>query len=173
MRNEVANILEPVVAILKENDGSLPDIDIDFCGAPVISNAYAFIRSCASSFVSNRHWYWSKSRGKICAFGYDDDPTDALIQGDADPFHVLFGGIRSPTGWSVPDLGVYCDGPSNMSLDYRMGPEWDLLAVAGLFEILKTLASLSERIVIEHNHSIFDQHDIMMKAYRRWTAATT
>jgi hypothetical protein len=161
------------ISVLKENDGSLADIEFDYDETPAATQAYAFIRSHAAGLVSMNNCYWSKSREDECGFGFDDDPTLALMAGDAEPFHVVFGGLRSPGGYVVPDLGVFCFTPSSLSLDYRMGPEWDAAAVTGLFEILRALSGLSERTRLAHLNNIYDRDDILLGAYRRWLMRTT
>ena len=160
--------IESAIAVLCVDDGSLPDIKIDFCGHPAVPQAYAFIRSCAAGLVSKNNSYWLKSGEKACVFGFEDDPTGALLQGDAEAFHVVFGGLRSPGGHAVPDLGVFCFDPSSMALDYKMGPGWDASAVIGLFEILLGASAWSERVVITHEGNIFDEYDALMGAYRHW-----
>lgn len=171
-----AAIHDPIAAaisVLKEDDGSLPDIEFDYGETAAVTQAYAFIRSHATGLVSRDNYYWSKSREDECRFGFDDDPALALMAGDAESFHVVFGGLRSPGGHVVPDLGVYCFTPSFLSLDYRMGPEWDAAAVTGLFEILRALSGLSGSTRIAHLRNIFDRDDILLGAYRRWLVRTT
>lgn len=165
--------IESAIAVLCVDDGSLPDIGIDFCGTPAVPQAYAFLRSCAERLVSKHNAYWSKSGNAERAFGFEDDPAGALLQGDAEPFHVVFGGLRSPRGHVVPDLGVHCFDPSFMTLDYRMGPEWSASAVIGLFEILHGASALSGHVVITHRNNIFDDHDALLDAYRHWSKAMT
>lgn len=163
-----SDYIDAVVAVLDENDGSLPDIEIDYCGTPALQRAYAYLRSRSGCLVSTNNYYWSKSRSAECEFGFDDDPIQAMIDGDAEGFHVVFGEMRSPGGHAVPDLGAGCYTIDTLSLDYRMGPEWDAAAVVGLFELLRDLSSLAPRVDIKHSCNIFDEHDALLGGYRRW-----
>lgn len=160
--------IDAIVAVLDENDGSLPDIEIDYCGTPALQRAYAYLRSRSGCLNSNRNVYWSKRRNAECEFGFDDDPTQALIDGDAEGFHVVFGAIRSPGGNAVPDLGMGCYKVDWLRLDYRMGPEWNSAAVIGLFELLRDLSSLAQKVEITHSNNIFDEQDALLNGYRRW-----
>ena len=67
-----------------------------------------------------------------------------LIEDEAEPFHVVFGGIKSNSGKVVPDLGVFVLASDYISLDYRMGKCWSSEAVIGLFEIMLAFESLGK-----------------------------
>ena len=91
-----------------------------------------------------------------------------LIEGEAEPFHVVFGGIKSSSGKVVPDLGVFVMASDYISLDYKMGKQWNTEAVIGLFEIMLVFESFGKNTVISHEGNIFEQNNELISAYRSW-----
>jgi len=59
--------------------------------------------------------------------------------GGAEPFHVLAPGLQF-AGVVIPDLGVFV-WPDEVTLDYRMGPEWGRRQLLALFELLRQLVA--------------------------------
>jgi hypothetical protein len=47
------------------------------------------------------------------------------MSGNADPFHVCFTGVISPSGFKVPDLGVNVLDVSEIEIDISLGEGWD------------------------------------------------
>jgi hypothetical protein len=82
--------------------------------------------------------------------------AEILLTGDAEPFHLVFGGIISPSGKSVPDLGVFVLGETVISLDYRMSEYWNKESVEGLVEIMMSMKSLSCNTKIKHVGNFFN-----------------
>ena len=166
------NVLRNVTDILTENDGSLPDINFDFGGARLVADDYAVVRSHATHLTSGSAHYWSKGKGVDVVFGFEDAPAIEFLAGDAEPFHVVFGGLRSSSGCAVPDIGVFVLDHGFLALDYRMGPEWNEGAVVGLFELMHDLAILSGNVKITHTGNIFDgEGSILLNAYNAWSRA--
>lgn len=148
--------VQKVHEILRTNDGSLPDIDFDFGQAGVVGEAYPLIQKRASSLASGNAYYWSNSKNQEVPIQFGDNPACECLTGDADAFHVVFAGLQSISGAPVPDLGVFVFGASSIALDYRMGPEWDEHAIVGLFEIMRDLIALDDRVKISHSGNVFD-----------------
>ena len=164
--------LTAVRKVLCENDGSLPDVNIDFCGASVAAEAYALVQSRAAQAESNLGHYWSKSRQTDCPITFGENPAEELLRGDADPFHVVFGGIRSSQGTQVPPLGFFVLAADNVALDLRMGPEWSEGAIIGLFELVRDMSSLTSSVNVSHTCNIFDPDGkVFIDAYHRWLGA--
>ena len=161
--------LEIVRQILCVDDGSLPDINFDFGHERIVGDAYALIQRRASHLVSGYHYYWSRSKSEECAIGFGENPALAVLAGNAEPFHVVFGGMRSADGASIPDLGVFVFDHDSISLDYRMGPQWDEPAILGLFEIMRDLMALASAATVSHTGNIFETNDkILLSGFRIW-----
>jgi len=163
---------ETVCRIFCIDDGSLPDISFDFGQQRAVGDAYALIQSRATHLVSKYPYYWSRSRSEECAINFGENPALALLAGEAEPFHVVFGGLRSADGASIPDLGVFVLDDNFIALDYRMGPQWDAPAILGLFEIIRDLKALANSAAISHTGNLFDtDEDILLSAFNTWSNA--
>lgn len=163
-------VFETVRQILCIGDGALPDINFDFGQKHVVGDAYAIIQRRATHLASNSAFYWSRSRREECVIRYGDNPALALLAGEADPFHVVFGGLRSASGAAIPDLGVFVLDDDFIALDYRMGPHWDESAILGLFEIMRDLRALAKCVTISHAGNIFEtDEEILLSAFYIWS----
>jgi hypothetical protein len=163
-------IFEKVREILCIDDGSLPDINFDFGMERLVSDAYALIQGRATHLASDDAHYWSRSRNEASAIGFGENPALAVLDGEADPFHVVFSGLRSAGGASIPDLGVFVLEDTFIALDYRMGPQWDGPGILGLFEIMQDLAALSDSVIISHTGNIFESDEgILISEFKTWT----
>ena len=164
--------LVAVCSILRENDGSLPEVEIQFNGASVIAQAYALVQNRALAAKSSMGQYWSKQRQADCAITFGENPAELFLADDAEPFHVVFGGIRASDGTEVPMLGFFVIGADYVSLDFRMGPEWNANTVIGLFEVVRDLSQLASCVSIRHTCNIFDPDGkIFMSSYEAWISA--
>lgn len=160
---------DKVREILHTNDGSLPDINFDFGQKPVAGDAYALIQRRATHLATANPYYWSKNRSEESPIRFGENPAIAFLEGDAEVFHVIFGGLRSKGGAPVPDLGFFVLSPGFIALDYRMGPEWDAPAIIGLFEIMRDLKSLSDVVHISHKGNIFESDEgILLTEFKYW-----
>lgn len=164
--------LSVVAKTFQEDDGSLPDINLDFAEYPVAADIYALIQARATHLVSTNSYYWSTSKQQECPIIFGQNPAIEYLRGEAEPFHVVFGGLRSSSGNPIPDLGVFILAPGFVGLDYRMGPEWNEAAVIGLFELLRDLSGLAENVQITNENFLYDPDgEILNAAYNRWLAA--
>lgn len=149
-------------------DGSLPDINFDFARARVVAEAYALVQSRATILASEDPCYWSRSERKDCRIQFGDNPAALLLSHEADPFHVVFGGLKSRSGYAIPDLGVFALSADAFTLDYRMGPGWTDDSIAGLLELMTDLAQLAPNTSITHEGNQYDPHgSILLGAFRR------
>jgi hypothetical protein len=161
---------ETVRQILCIGDGALPDINFDFGQKPVVGDAYAIIQDRATHLASKSAYYWSRSRSEERAISFGDNPALTVLAGEADPFHVVFGGLTSASGAPIPDLGVFVLDDDFIALDYRMGPHWDEPAILGLFEIMQDLKALAECTTISHAGNIFEtDEEILLSAFHTWS----
>ena len=100
---------------------------------------------------------------------FGQNPAEIFLSGEAQSFHLVFGGIKSPTGKRIPDLGVFVLMETMVSLDYRMGEDWGTEAVEGLFEVMSLLKSISSTTTIKHLGNYFDYEEtILMSAFNNW-----
>ena len=117
--------------ILRENDGSLPDIELDNLSGDEVISGYEIIRNSSKNISSKEPYYWSKSKEVEVPFTFNDNPSKEVVSGEAECFHICFDGIQSPTGKPIPELGLFVF-TDCLSFDYRMGPEWKIQAIEGL-----------------------------------------
>jgi hypothetical protein len=164
--------IETVRQIFLTDDGSLPDINFDYRGAAVAADAYQLIQRHASSLASVRPNYWSKSRSCECSIKLGDNPAQLVFGGEADPFHVVFGGLTSNAGVPIPDLGVFVLGVDFVALDYRMGEHWTDAAIYGLLQLMSDLASLANGTLVSHEGNPHDSDgQILVGALNEWRSA--
>jgi len=163
--------LNAVVNILKNNDGSLPDINFDFSGARVAADAYGLVQARATALTSTSSYFWSKKLKAEIPISFGQNPALDFLNGEAEAFHVVFGGLTSESGALIPDLGFFVLGADFVALDYRMGPGWNSAAVEGLFDLMGALSKLSD-CRITHTGNIFDpEGTILCSAFQNWFSA--
>jgi hypothetical protein len=161
--------IQNVLQILSKNDGSLPDIEFDFGLEKCVATAYQVIQNYSSYINSLKPYYWSRSRAVEVPIIFGQNPAEILLTGDAEPFHIVFGGIISPSGKNVPDLGVFVLSETVISLDYRMGECWNEESVEGLFELLISMKSLSHNTKIKHVGNFLEYEEtILLSALNAW-----
>jgi hypothetical protein len=161
--------IQNVVEIMCKNDGSLPDIEFDFGLEKCVDVAYRIIQQHSTHIVTVDPYYWSNSRDVDIPIIFGQNPAEIFLAGEAQSFHLVFGGIKSPSGKSIPDLGVFVLMETMVSLDYRMGEDWNAEAVEGLFEIMLLLKSISSTTIIKHLGNYFDYEEtILMSAFNNW-----
>jgi hypothetical protein len=165
--------IQNVVEILSENDGSLPDIVFDFGAEKCVASAYQLIQQHSTYIVSETPYYWSNSHDVEVPILFGQNLAEMILSGEAQSFHLVFGGIRSPSGKSIPDLGIFIYNETLMSLNYRMGNYWNAEAVEGLFEIMSLLKLMSFSTKIEHLENLVDRDGtILLSAFNNWLAVT-
>jgi hypothetical protein len=161
--------IQNVVEIMYKNDGSLPDIEFDFGLEKCVDTAYWIIQQHSTHIVSVDPYYWSNSRNVDIPIIFGQNPAEIFLSGEAQSFHLVFGGIKSSSGKNIPDLGVFVLMENMVSLDYRMGEDWNTEAVEGLFEIMLLLKLISSKTIIKHLGNYFDREEtILMSAFNNW-----
>ncbi len=153
-----------LLGIFGTDDGSLPDIELNNLAESDVILGYEFIRDHASCISSKEPSYWSTSESRDVPFSYMDNVATLVVSGESDPVHLCFDGITSPSGKRIPELGLYVfkDG---LSLDYRMGPEWNKEAMQGLFELISSLPINHNRLKIAHKSNLDDYDGSIFKSY--------
>jgi len=152
--------------IFRENDGSLPDIELDNLSGHEVISGYEIIRNSARRISSQEPTFWSTTKETDVPFTFKDNPAIDVVSGEAECFHLCFDGITSPTGKVIPELGLFVF-TDCLSFDYRMGKEWNTEAIEGLFELLLLLSKSFKDMTLSHKNNINDEYNIFMNA---WTA---
>jgi hypothetical protein len=129
------------------DDGSLPDVYIENLNSEAIVQGYALLRERASHIVTHDPSFWSIHDGKDCPLESVPNAAALVVSFQADPFHVVFGGITAG-GCVVPDLGVFVFQES-LALDYRMGPEWGPPQLEAFFHLLMELTFLNPNCTVQ------------------------
>ena len=160
--------LQNVVEILAENDGSLPDIDFYFIDEGKVAQAYALIQARATHLVSKDACYWSTSRQMDLPVVMGQNLAEMVVMGESPGSHIVYGGLTSNSGAPIPDLGVGVYDGTRISLDYRMGSDWNEAAIEGLFEIMSEWKNLSVNVLITHSANLFDFDDILITEFNLW-----
>lgn len=148
--------LQTVLEILSEDDLALPDIDFDFGSERKVAVAYALIQEQSTHIGSKGAYYWSISQQDEIPIIFGQNPAEMALTGEAESFSVVFGGTHSRSGNPIPDIGVFVFGPTEISLYYSMGKEWNLLAVEGLLELMSNLKQLAPETIVSHTGNMFD-----------------
>lgn len=151
------------------DDGSLPEFRINYVDTSATVAAYALIRTRAAQVVSENPCFWSKTHDAEHALDSVPNAAALVMADEAEPFHVVFGGIRA-RGTSLPDIGVFVFS-NQLALDYRMGPDWGSKELEALFELLVELVDLDPKASISLEAGVVPEVlDRFQKAWHRWTA---
>jgi hypothetical protein len=160
---------EPLIKSLSINDGSVPTIIVGFGNKKVVAEAYDLIKSIATSFPASQPHYWSLKEFKDIKIEFNTNPAIEFMNGNADPFHVWFTGVISPSGFKVPDLGVHVLDVSEIEIDISLGEGWDNQSVAGLFEILNLLKQLSADTIFKFEASKYHPSgELFLNTFQSW-----
>ncbi|MBN9523818.1 hypothetical protein J0H58_35790 [bacterium] len=121
------------------DDGGLYDIRLAGLDESGVVAAFEFIRARSAVTPDARFWHTGLERDELVA----DYPDAArlVVRGVAEAFHVLAPGLAF-AGVTLPDLGVFV-WPDEVTLDYRMGPEWGPPELTALFEFLRQLVAVA------------------------------
>jgi hypothetical protein len=151
------------------DDGSLPEVRVDYCDSAAVVSGYALLRRCAARVVRPDGYHGSKTHEVECPKDTVSSAAARVVAGEAEAFHVVLGGIR----WGnvvIPDLGVFVF-QEQLVLDYRMGPAWGPKELDAFFALLRELVSLEPGASLSLEEAVPARvatrfHD----AWRRWSA---
>jgi hypothetical protein len=150
------------------DDGSLPEVRVDFTRRDGVTLGYALLRSRAGSLVGKAS-FWSKTRNEECLLDSVSNAAALVTSGEAEAFHVVLGGIQS-RGVTIPDLGVFVF-EDQLALDYRMGAPWGPGELHALFELLADLTRLDPGASLSLEPGMFlDVVARFQNAWQRWNA---
>ncbi len=128
--------LDLLHSIFGTDDGSLPEIEFYNLRENEVVSAYRSIRDHSNAISSRKPNFWHVTKDKEVVISIKDNPAELVVTETAEPFHLCFSGLKSPSGNNIPELGVFVFKES-IALDYRMGPQWNNEAIEGLFELIK------------------------------------
>ena len=130
----------------EKNDGSLPEIEIEFSNAKSLQRAFShFFDLGAKNIAGNASYLWLRKERREEPFSGPEDAA-LVTDGKADPFHVVLGSIKIDDQ-QLPALGVFVD-QSSLVIDYRMGPDWSRAKVGALIELLKSLIAFGGNVSV-------------------------
>lgn len=153
------------------DDGSLPEIVIDFGGEAVAATAYSLIQAHAAPETRVLGHFWCQARGRDFDIHYGENPAQLLLTGDADPFHVSYTAVHAPNGTVISDLGISFDTPDRISLNYRRGEAWSEAAILGLFSLVEKITSLTSNARLAHRINGDDPDgSLLLGTFRQWQA---
>lgn len=121
------------------DDGALYDIRLTGLDETGVAAAFDFVRSRATISPDALFWHTGMERERRVA--EYADAARLVARGLAEPFHVLASGLQF-AGAVLPDLGMFV-WPDEVTLDYRMGPEWGRPQLLALFELLRQLTAVA------------------------------
>jgi hypothetical protein len=151
------------------DDGSLPEVRVDYRDSSATVSGYALLRGRAARVVSDNACFWSKTHDAERPLDSVSNAAALVVSGEAEAFHVVLGGIRSRSV-AISDLGVFVF-PNQLALDYRMGPAWGPKELEALFGLLGELASLDPDASLSLEEGVLP--DVVVRfqnAWRRWSA---
>ena len=120
----------------ESDDGSLPEIDVDFKNQESLHQAFAyFFELGAENIAKNGSYIWLRKELREVPFTGPGD-AELVTAGLADSFHVVLDSI-STGNHMLPTLGILVD-PASLVIDYRMGPHWSRANVGALLNLLKS-----------------------------------
>jgi hypothetical protein len=127
------------------DDGSLPEIQIQNLSSDEVITIFDYLKN-ACHHLSNNARFWSVEDQESKPINFVPNAAALVTQGRAEPFHVLCHGL-SYGGEVIPDLGVFVF-DDQISLDYRMGAEWNAARLKALFGTLRQIKQLAPAVKI-------------------------
>ncbi|WP_267113983.1 hypothetical protein [Xanthomonas sacchari] len=130
----------------ENDDGSLPEIEIEFGSAESLQRAFSYFFDLgAENIAANGSYLWLRKELREWPFSGPRDAT-LVSDGRADSFHLVLGSIKID-GHQLPALGVFVD-PTSLVIDYRMGPDWSRSKIGALIILLKSLIALGGTVSV-------------------------
>jgi hypothetical protein len=151
------------------DDGSLPEVRVDYRDSSAVVSGYALLRGRAARVVTDNAHFWSKTHDAQRPLDSVSNAAALVVSGEAEAFHVVLGGIQSRSV-VIPDLGVFVL-PDQLALDYRMGTAWGPKELEALFALLGELASLDPDASLSLEEGVLP--DVVYRfqsAWQRWSA---
>lgn len=137
--------LWPAVApIFAVNDGSLPELSVGGLSGAAVEATFDCLRQLMPAPFPETQYIWlNDAEVPLATLAH---PAAEVTSGAGEAFHCTMPGIEVD-GVPVPELGVFVL-PTEVEIDYRMGPEWDEATVAALLRLLLRCAPADARIMV-------------------------
>jgi hypothetical protein len=133
-----------VQSFFTKNDGSLPEIEVDFDRPASVVAAFNLMYDMgAIDVTAGDSQVLVKATDQSRAYA---GPSDAAltVAGEIEGFHVVLRGVTA-LDCAIPDLGVLVL-PNSLTLDYRMGQEWGRAEISSLAELLRRFRKLGATV---------------------------
>jgi len=135
-----------VLHLFKNDDGSLPDIFIENLTENEIITIYNWIVS--NSEIYNNPTLWSIEEQKDVPIKQIVNPAKNFVEGRVECFHHGLENLKMD-GVIIPQLGIFVEN-GRLSLDYRMGLEWEPIEVEALFKLLYSMVKSAPNLKVRH-----------------------
>jgi hypothetical protein len=160
---------EEVRDLFEVDDGSLPEVRVNYSEGRATALGYELIQNRAASIVTDRPHFWSKVHAAEVPLSAVPNAAALVVSGESEAFHVVFTGIEF-NGTVIPDVGVFVF-PDELTLDYRMGSEWNDARVRALFELLAALLALDSKASLSLEDAVLPEiKSRFSEAWQRWCA---
>jgi hypothetical protein len=133
---EAQHLWKELHNLFDTDDGSLPEIWLSELSPNGVVAIFSYLQN-AGDCISNDSSFWSIEEQRDKAINSVPNAAALVVEGLAEPFHCLCQGLTFE-GIQIPDLGVFIF-DDHITLDYRMGEEWNAKKLKALFGILKEL----------------------------------
>jgi hypothetical protein len=104
--------------LFETDDGSLPEIRVDYSNSAATVDGYAELRAWATRVGTDSPQFWPRTRDAACAVDSAPNAAALVVSGEVDAFHIVLGGLQVG-GITILDLGVFVF-PSRLALDARV-----------------------------------------------------
>lgn len=129
------------------DDGSLPTLDLEDLSAAEHSAVYETIRR--QTRLASDATFWDQQQRRDRKLDEVANAATLVRAEQAAPFHFVVEGATGPAG-ELPPLGVHIF-QDTISIDYRMGSDWNPSRVFGFFTWLSELLSSTRRGTLRPN----------------------
>ncbi|MES2611797.1 MAG: hypothetical protein V4679_16225 [Pseudomonadota bacterium] len=130
----------PILRHLFEvDDGSLPDIFVEDLSPEQIVTVYEWLRGQCSGAGDSTLWHIDLQQDVLVSDVAH--PARAFVQGKVEDFRHGLVGLRVG-GVELPPLTVGV-GTGGLSMDYRMGPDWNEQTLRALLELLRQVWAMA------------------------------
>ena len=151
------------------DDGSLPEVRVNYNDTRATASGYALLRKLAATTSPESPCFWAIADDAERLLDSVPNPAALVVSGEAEAFHVVFGGIRLREV-IIPDIGVFVF-PNQLALDYRMGAEWGSPEVEAFFALLLQLVKLDPQASLSLQAGILP--DVVARFHTAWRRYST